>query len=269
MSTLFVVLVPPPGSSLKDYNPNLPPSRQIPNTIQKSFIDAMVVRQQVYVEEQRIPLQNELDEDDARCWHWVAYAEPSDILSADKASQVTAIQHPVATLRLVPPPHSMHPVPGSVMVLNPDTGTPIWSMLDGSDYAVRCTAYEASVRGGTMEPYIKLGRLATSPSFRGLGLARTLINSALKWAATHPSDILPPNGADNSTTGPVKEKYASDDGLWHHRKDWKGLVLVHAQAVVEKVWAKAGFVKDENMGVWWEEGIEHIGMWKKMEIKVE
>ena len=48
---------------------------------------------------------------------------------------------------------------------------------------------------------------------------------------------------------------------------WKGLVLVHAQVYIEKVWARYGFVRDESMGVWDEEGIDHIGMWKRLELR--
>ena len=43
--------------------------------------------------------------------------------------------------------------------------------------------------------------------------------------------------------------------------------MVHAQTTVEKVWSHHGFVKDESMGVWFEEGIEHIGMWKRIELE--
>ena len=48
--------------------------------------------------------------------------------------------------------------------------------------------------------------------------------------------------------------------------DFKGLVLVHSQKGVQKVWRKYGFETDESMGTWDEEGIEHVGMWKRVDI---
>lgn len=48
---------------------------------------------------------------------------------------------------------------------------------------------------------------------------------------------------------------------------FRGLVLVHAQKTVEKVWTNHGFVKDESMGVWFEEEIEHVGMWKRIDVE--
>lgn len=50
---------------------------------------------------------------------------------------------------------------------------------------------------------------------------------------------------------------------------WKGLVLVHAQADIENVWKKFGFEKDESMGTWDEEGIVHLGMWKRIQMEPE
>lgn len=45
------------------------------------------------------------------------------------------------------------------------------------------------------------------------------------------------------------------------------MVLVHAQVSVEKVWEKMGFVTDPRLGRWDEEGIEHLGMWKRVDVK--
>ena len=47
---------------------------------------------------------------------------------------------------------------------------------------------------------------------------------------------------------------------------WKGLVLIHAQkAITDKVWSRYGFVQDDSLGEWDEEGITHVGMWKRLE----
>lgn len=47
---------------------------------------------------------------------------------------------------------------------------------------------------------------------------------------------------------------------------WKGLMCVHAQEQVAKVWAKWGFELDEGMGSWYEEGIKHVGMFRRVDI---
>lgn len=47
---------------------------------------------------------------------------------------------------------------------------------------------------------------------------------------------------------------------------WQGLVLVHAQVGVEGWYTSLGFERDEGMGVWVEEGIGHVGMWRRVEV---
>jgi predicted GNAT family N-acyltransferase len=91
------------------------------------------------------------------------------------------------------------------------------------------------------EPYLKLQRFATLASHRGKGLGRLLVDTSLQWAAEHKEEI--------------------------GGKGWKGMVLVHAQVSVEKVWAKMGFVTDVKLGRWDEEGIEHLGMWRRLELR--
>jgi hypothetical protein len=68
MGTPFVQFLGP--SNLEGYNRKRQPSEQ-PATIPKTFLDAMEVREQVFVKEQNIPLENEFDADDARSCHWV------------------------------------------------------------------------------------------------------------------------------------------------------------------------------------------------------
>jgi predicted GNAT family N-acyltransferase len=59
---------------------------------------------------------------------------------------------------------------------------------------------------------------------------------------------------------------AGQEGV--HLKDglesWKGLVLVHAQVDVERMYQGLGFVTNESLGRWDEEGIEHVGMFKRI-----
>jgi len=107
--------------------------------------------------------------------------------------------------------------------------------------------------------YIKLGRLAVIPEFRKAGISKLLIETALGFAKEHPYDIMPQ--FDPTKFEALRQEYDRGIGM-----DWRGLVLVHSQVGVQKVWRRYGFEKDESMGVWDEEGIDHVGMWKKMDI---
>jgi predicted GNAT family N-acyltransferase len=91
----------------------------------------------------------------------------------------------------------------------------------------------------TEKPYVKLTRIAVVPDGRGKGLARVLCGEALTWAARNAGEI---------GTG------------------WEGSVLVHAQVNVERVWERLGFRTDERLGRWDEEGIEHLGMWRQLDL---
>jgi predicted GNAT family N-acyltransferase len=96
------------------------------------------------------------------------------------------------------------------------------------------------------EPFCKLGRMATMAEFRGKGLARRLNQAAVAWAKAHP--------------GLVAKVPAGEKG-------WGGLILIHAQkGAAEAMWSRLGFVKDEGMGEWDEEGLAHVGMWLKVDV---
>ncbi|OAL38941.1 hypothetical protein AYO20_01692 [Fonsecaea nubica] len=87
------------------------------------------------------------------------------------------------------------------------------------------------------EPYVKLGRVATLPEHRGKGISRLLTEKALQWSFENRHEVSP---------------------------EWRGLVLCHGQTSVEKMYQKLGFVTDERLGRWQEEGIEHLGMWRQL-----
>lgn len=87
--------------------------------------------------------------------------------------------------------------------------------------------------------YIKLGRWATSKAYRGHGVGRKLIDAAVEWAA--------------------RNEFTGDDG-----SEWNRMCLVHAQTRIVRLWEKAGFVIDESMGEWDEEGIMHRGLWRRI-----
>jgi len=158
------------------------------------FRDAMRVRETVFCDEQHCSLENELDEDDSKSWHWVVYSEGKD-------------SRPVGVIRLVPPPHPPHPAGNSDR--------------------------------GDEKPYVKITRLAVLSEYRKHGVGRLLVGTALDWAAHNASEVG--NG-------------------------WGGLVLIHAQVAVEKVWERMGFVTDPSLGQWEEEGIMHLGMWRTIEL---
>ena len=136
----FVDFIVPLRERLRLYDRSRPSTDQPQNkaadptrAIPQGFLDAMTVREQVFVEEQGVPQENELDEDDERSFHWVAYASiPAKQSSPDGASQngangyhgtnghahtdrriSTSTKIPIGTIRLVPPPHPPHPTPGT------------------------------------------------------------------------------------------------------------------------------------------------------------
>ena len=90
------------------------------------------------------------------------------------------------------------------------------------------------------EAYCKLGRVATMREWRGKGLSRQVIEAAFEWLG--------------------KNRHAVGN-------EWKGNVLAHAQVVVEKMYERMGFKTDEKLGRWDEEGIEHLGMWRRVDIE--
>lgn len=272
--TEFVNVLPPPKGALDGYDNTLPCSKQTIN-VPQIFQDAMAVREEVYGE-QGVPLEAEFDEDDARSWHWVAYASvatssgsppksmrttsPNTNTPADDArrASATASRVPVATIRLIPPPH------GPNKYLEEHNAADKHPDADPADEAER---------KHTSEPYVKLGRLAVLTPYRKLGLGKLLINSVFDFA-THNSEKIyrPPS--------PTALEMAQMQGQNKEKEiTWKGLVMIHAQANIKPVWEKHGFREElvnEQGEVevsaephWIEEGIEHIGMWKRLQLEKE
>ncbi|OOF95193.1 hypothetical protein ASPCADRAFT_507103 [Aspergillus carbonarius ITEM 5010] len=141
----------------------------------------------------------------------------------------TETKTPVAVIRLVPPPHEPHEV-----LTHPESAgsLPKWD----TDH----------------EPYVKLTRVAVLKEWRGYGLGRKLVEEALEWARG--------NG------GEIERACAEVVGEEREKKAWKGLVLVHAQTQVERMYVRMGFETDEGLGRWDEEGIEHVGMWRRVQL---
>ncbi|MCJ1284873.1 hypothetical protein MMC26_004210 [Xylographa opegraphella] len=276
MSTLFPTLLPPPGPSILAHP--LRPSTSAPDpAIPPLFTKALSVRVAVFVDEQHCSLANEIDADDPRSWHWIVCAsvsgpksssapnifngtssQPQNAAQASEQRRPSGIKLPVATIRLVPPPHAPHPKPGSV-----DGVGGAWPAAGGEEHRSGYDVPTAMHDG--REPYIKLGRLATLEGYRGLGLGKLLVRTTLEWAARN-ADAL-------SKVGEAEGGALEGEGVAREREgavreeSWKGLVLVHAQEGVQGFWKGVGFEHDEGLGEWVEEGIVHVGMWRRVSLE--
>lgn len=269
-ATEFMSTLPPPKGDVEAWDNTKPWNQQTANNIPLIFKDAMSVREEVFGE-QDIPLEAEFDEDDARSWHWVAYASvgasasspPKGVLArsdsgnspADDArrASATAQRTPVGTIRLIPPPHGPNKYIEEKPVAHPDDDTP---------------NTEATIH--TDEPYIKLGRLAVVGAFRKNKIARMLLNAAINFAAEHPELIYNPPSPTTRELAALKAPHIK------RQLSWQGLVFIHAQLQLVPMWEKYGFseaLHDEEGNVeieaephWVEEGIEHVGMWKRIKV---
>ncbi|MCJ1396110.1 hypothetical protein MMC18_008999 [Xylographa bjoerkii] len=273
MSTPFPTLLPPPGPSVLSHP--LPPSTSAPDpAIPPAFTEALSVRIAVYVDEQHCSLANEIDADDPRSWHWIVYAsvsgprsshpshvsnghssQPPDSALASEQRRPSGVKLPVATIRLVPAPHAPHPKPGSV-----DGVGGAWPAGE-----LRSSRDVPTAMHDGHEPYVKLGRLATLKEYRGLGLGKLLVTTTLEWAARNVEALQPRGegeggGLEGEGVAREREGVAREEG-------WKGLVLVHAQRGVQGFWTGMGFTRDEGLGEWVEEGIVHVGMWRRLRVE--
>lgn len=109
------------------------------------------------------------------------------------------------------------------------------------------------------EPYVKLGRVAVVPEFRGHRVADRLWAVAKKWLQENPTYFNP----SVKELGMDLMKVGSADDI----PKWNGLICVHAQEAVVKIYERWGFKVDKGMGKFYEEGIPHVGMFQRLEIK--
>ncbi|PMD59382.1 uncharacterized protein K444DRAFT_663813 [Hyaloscypha bicolor E] len=259
MGTPFIAFIGP--TNLDGYDRELPPSKQ-PGNIPKTFLDAMEIREEVFVREQGVPLDNEFDADDARACHWVVYASINTKTASERqdadgnivsAKQSITTSKPIGTIRLVPFPHPPHPEPGSSYAADALETSSIPSTEPLPYIVDRPTTYHDG-----SEPYIKLGRIAVVKEFRGSGISKLLASAAMSWAQQNPTYFNP------SIRNMGMEKMGAL--LLDEIPVWKGLICVHAQEQVAKAWAKWGFKVDEGMGTWIEEGINHVGMFQRLNL---
>lgn len=106
---------------------------------------------------------------------------------------------------------------------------------------------------------MKLGRIAVLKEFRGSGIARLLVSTAMTWMHQNFTYFNP-----SVTSMGMESMHASNIG---EIPVWKGLICVHAQEPVAKTWEKWGFKLDEGMGTWLEEGIPHVGMFQRLNLE--
>lgn len=274
--TEFISILHPPHDALKDYD-NTKPFNQQAASVPQIFRDALSVREEVYGE-QGVPLEAEFDQDDPRSWHWVVYASvgekptsgsptnlsahsPSSKADDARRASATASRVPVGTIRLIPPPHGPNPYVATAQPKDrdrhADADPPHSLHVDGH-----------IDKNHPNEPYIKLGRLAVLAPYRSLGLSKLLVNTAIEYASKHPDSIRPPPSPTTLEKASLRGK---EDAVV-----WKGLTMVHAQVSVAPLWQKHGFseelvnekgeVEINKEARWVEEGLEHMGMWKRIRV---
>ena len=202
MSTTFVDLIQPPGEAayeaLQQVMDNDAPLPSSPATAHAEFLDALMVRKNVFVDEQSCKLENEVDSDDPRSYHWVVHASVSAPLrkpSLDSSGDIylrrtnAGGRVPVGTIRLVPSPHARHPAPNSV---DGDGGEDVTSkQVPGGDVPTK-------LHDGR-EAYVKIGRMATVKEYRGLGLGKLLINEATTVGYSTQRKVTEPAGKSCGT----------------------------------------------------------------------
>lgn len=201
----------------------------------------MEVRETVFVAEQGVPLEYELDADDPRSCHWVVYASVNQTTEPEQRDagtgevvrprrSVTRSQ-PVGTLRVVPFPHPPHPrdggwyvdnvlqerPPNDASTTNTTTSTRTTTTITtdggaetgGGGGATTLTKPQSAAeeerqtsalpfgpdRATTYhdgrEPYVKIGRMAVIPEFRGHRISGQLWRAARAWLEAHPAYFNP------------------------------------------------------------------------------
>lgn len=178
--------------------------------------------------EQNCSASEEIDADDAVSVHWVLFAT--------EGNTTNGAQIPAATIRLVPSRIHSHSsdAEADLVATAPHLSTP------------KEPNYKGSHVWDGRERFVKIGRLATVKKCRGRGYGRMLVEELVRWVSEHPNEV---------------KAAGTQEG------EWKGLIGAHAQMSVKRWYQKLGFVVDEGMGVFWEESIEHVGIWKRVDVK--
>ncbi|KAK7756416.1 hypothetical protein SLS62_001642 [Diatrype stigma] len=312
MGTPFIALQEP--TKLDGWVRGKPHDQQVtdaastkPAHVPPVFRDAMEVREAVFVQEQGVPLEYELDADDPRSCHWVVYASVNRTTEPERRDPATGAvvaprrsvtrSQPVGTLRVVPFPHPPHPRDGGRYVdnvLQPEpepepepeqnlagddqegekkTQEPSAPAEEGRRNSQQQQQQQSSLSGAALpfgpdrattyhdgrEPYVKIGRMAVVSEFRGHRIAGQLWRAARGWLEAHPAAFDP----SVAELGMDQLRAAAASEI----PQWRGLVVCHAQADVVPLYERWGFRVDEGMGRWSEEGIPHVGMALRLDVK--
>ncbi|RAO67726.1 uncharacterized protein BHQ10_003738 [Talaromyces amestolkiae] len=237
-------LYPPLHLATKETTQIYPtPSDPHPPTNDPVFSHAMHVRDAVFVQEQRCRAEEEIDDDDARSWGWVVYAHPTPPNHQEDGEEGTEGGQAVGTIRLVPPPHVSHS-----HLTNPTNSTA--SDVPSGEEGAREYDY-------SHEAYIKITRVAVLPAFRGYGVSRLLMRTVEDWARQNKAVI---DQMYSLVAAADRKEERTKEGWWN------GLIGLHAQVQVERMYASMGYETDDSMGRWDEEGIEHVGMFKRVDV---
>jgi len=282
--TQFIALLNPPGAlvtetvitSMRGIDAPSSPRMNLDKASLEKFKESLSVRLAVFVDEQKCSMEAEVDDDDARSWHWIAYAsvsskgDPAPDAADDASGKHGTGQAggygqegrrksqggslPISTVRLVPPPHPPHPAPGSV---DGQGGAQLEPPRGFRDVATR-------MHDG-QEAYVRLGRFATLKDYRGFGLGRLLLTTAMDWASKHRETI---DRAGSGAADPIGRERIESMGLGGAGEThWRGLCMLHAQRQLVKFYEKYGFELDHELGEWIEEGVVHVAMWKRLDLK--
>jgi predicted GNAT family N-acyltransferase len=220
------------------------PTNPSPATNHPVFTAAMHIRTEVFVKEQFCDEEGELDCDDERSWGWVVYAVPKEAGHQDGGE---GRGEPVGTIRVVPPPHVSH---SHLTNTSPPASAAVAAEeANGEQYDLQ------------HEPYIKITRVAVLAAFRGYGLSRLLMRTVEEWASQN-RDVI-----DAMYIKVASQQRGTElAGTEGREERWNGLIGLHAQVQVERMYAAMGYETDESMGRWDEEGIEHVGMFKRVDV---
>ncbi|KAI1130376.1 acetyltransferase [Nemania abortiva] len=305
MGTPFITHLEP--TRLDGYNTRLTHDKQSPHIPPAfkdamSIREAVFVKEQGCP----LEFEHDADDARSCHWVMYASVKTTVPEERDSDGQVIRPRHsetkstPIGTLRIVPFPHPPHPPDGGRYVggvllpgedipsaagdggngendeNNPPTGngngngngTPAEPRRHRAFSLVDQRRLSAPMPFGAdrrtdfhdgKEPYVKLGRVSVLSEFRGHQIAAQLWAAAKKWLLENPTYFNPS----------VKElgfdvmKVGSAEDI----PKWNGLICIHAQENVTKIYERWGFKVDKSMGRFFEEGIPHVGMFQRLEVK--
>ncbi|EPE28276.1 Acyl-CoA N-acyltransferases (Nat) [Glarea lozoyensis ATCC 20868] len=255
-SNFKILSQPPVGKTLLKYDIKQHPQSQSLE-IPPVFIAAVQAREDVFVAMyDELTFENNLDYDDPRSIHFVAFSNTPDEEDIEPNS-ITDIQtrnkfvlRAIGTLRFIPfPQYHQHPPPG--MVFDADSLRASAAVENSAELFLGIPEYKpdrpTKFHDG-IEAYIKVGRMCVIKEWRGKGVMDELLRTGYKWLTEN----------KGWTTGTIggEERFGG----------WKGLICAHADINAKRSWERNGFVVDEDMGCWWILGIQHICMWKRIEL---